>query len=178
MAAMTPSPAVTHGRQACSALLRELLGALAPPAPAEPPQPPAPPALTGGANTLLLIDRQFEAWPLDEPVVLAALAAWFRRPGRRLTLVGLDFEALARVHPRFSRWRRDWGHCIEVLSPVDGALALRGLLAARVAAQWLDAPDWRLRLITDPVHLGALHEQSADFLQRCEPAWPLTTLGL
>ena len=33
-------------------------------------------------------------------------------------------------------------------------------------------------LVGDAVHAHAVQPQIADFLQRCEPAWPTTTLGL
>ena len=179
--------AVHHGRQACSALLRQVLcnavrladvspagSVAAEPAALSQLAPPGPPA------TLLLIDRDFAAWPLDEPQLLQSLADWMRLPGRRLRIVALDFDAVARSHPRFARWRRDWAHRIEALCPADGVLppGLRLLAAGPVVLQWLDAPDWRLRLITDSVQVHSLREQGADFLQRCEPAWPVTTLGL
>ena len=139
----------------------------------------APQQLAPTAN-LLLIDRNFAAWPLDEPPLLQGLADWLRLPGRHLRIVALDFDAFARSHPRFARWRGHWVHRIEALSPADGALppGLRLLAAGPLVLQWLDAPDWRLRCITDAVHVQSLHEQCAAFLQRCEPAWPSTTLGL
>lgn len=185
---LVPAPmlsnAVQHGRQACSALLRQVLfnavrSVHVPPAApvaaeAAPFKQPATPA------TLLLIDRDFAAWPLDEPQLLQGLADWLRQPGRRLSIVALDFDGVARSHPRFARWRRDWAHRIEALCPTDGVLppGLRLLAAGPEVLQWLDAPDWRLRRITDVVHVQSLREQCADFLQRCEPAWPPTTLGL
>ena len=175
---------VQQGRKASTALLRQvLLNAVltadtttAVPTSADPDSstPQAPP------TRLLLIDRDFAAWPLDEPQLLQGLADWMRLPGRRMSIVALDFDALARSHPRFARWRRDWVHRIEALCPADGVLppGLRLLAAGPVLLQWLDAPDWRLRPITDRVQVQSLHEQCADFLQRCEPAWPSTTLGL
>ena len=191
-----PSPAVQQGRRACTDLLRQtLLDAVRPAAapPAGPlaaelavftrpelPATPATPATPAAPATLLLIDRNFAAWPLDEPQLLQGLADWLRLPGRRLCIVALDFDALARSHPRFARWRRDWAHRIEALCPADGALppGLRLLAAGPVLLQWLDAPDWRLRCVTNVVHVQSLRDQCADFLQRCEPAWPATTLGL
>lgn len=174
------TPGVHQGRQACTALLRQVLIALAPPAdPAVPDALPPAPSLAS-AREVWLIDRQFNDWPLDDPVVLSALAAWLRQGGRRLQIMGVDFEATARALPRFARWRRDWMHAIDAHRPVDGLLppALRGLWAGPVRLQWLDAPDWRMRVITDSVQVRALQTEVADFLQRCEPAWPSTTLGL
>ena len=167
-----PMPSgVLQGRALCQAELRRLLCGLAPP-------DGAAPVFEAIPRDVLLADSRFADWPLDDPAVLASLAHWLRLPGRRLRLVGIDFDAVAQNQPRFARWRRDWTHRIEVLAPVDGALALRLLLAGPVAAQWLDAPDWRLRVVTQPLQVAALREKCADFLQRCQPAWPATTLGL
>ncbi len=160
------STVVFQGRTACIAQLRQLLLGLDPAA--------------AGSAELLLCDHGFAAWPLDEPAVQLILAQWLRPAGRRLRLVAVDFERVAQNHPRFARWRRDWTHRIEPLSPIDGLIppGLRLLLQGPAAAQWLEAPDHRLRLITNPVHLAALQAETADFLQRCEPAWPATTSGL
>jgi hypothetical protein len=176
---VAPPASVLHGRVACTAQLRDLLCGLGGPMAGQPPSAPgqaSPPA----PREALICDIDFAAWPLDDPAVLNSLASWLRPAGRRLTIIVRDVDATARLHPGFARWRRDWVHRIVVWQPVDGLLApgLRLLLAGAVAAQWLEAPDWRLRLVTDPVHLAALHAQCADFLQRCAPAWPVTTLGL
>jgi hypothetical protein len=133
-----------------------------------------------GIRDLWLADPDFADWPLDEPAVQAALAAWLRQGGRQLRIAGQHFDRTARLHPRFARWRRDWSHAIDVRAPIEGALPapLCGLLAAPLWLQWQDAPDWRMRCFTDAVHAHAVHAQIADFLQRCEPAWSATTLGL
>ena len=164
---------VLQGRALCRAELRRLLCGLAPP-------DGAAQVFDAIPQEVLLADTCFADWPLDDPAVLSSLAHWLRPPGRRLRLIGIDFEAVAQSHPRFARWRRDWTHRIEVLMPADGALApgLRLLLAGPIAAQWLDAPDWRLLVVTQPLQVAVLREKCADFLQRCQPAWPATTLGL
>jgi len=133
-----------------------------------------------GTRDLWLADPDFADWPLDEPAVQAAMAAWLRQGGRQIRIAGQHFDQTARLHPRFARWRRDWSHAIAVSTPSEGVLppALCGLLAAPLWLQWQDAPDWRLRCFTDVVHARAIQAQIADFLQRCEPAWPATTLGL
>ena len=169
-------PGIHRGREVCRALLRQALIDLGEPESSA--TEPAP--RRRRPHQVWLIDRHFADWPLDEPLLLDRLSAWLRPGGRSLVLVGLDFDTTARALPRFARWRRDWSHRIEVLSPADGLMSasLRGLVAADMAWQWLDAPDWRLRQLSDPVQVRALCEQLADFLQRCEPAWPATTLGL
>lgn len=163
-----PPSGVRQGRADCRALLRQVLVALAPAGP------------LAGARQLWLADTDFNDWPLDDEQVLSALAVWLRQPGRQLRLVSQDFGALARAHPRFARWRRDWTHAMAIWAPEDGNLAqpLRGLLAAPVWLQRQDAPDWRIRCTTDSLQIRALEPQIADFLQRCTHAWPATTLGL
>lgn len=173
-AAGTPGAAAVHrGRSDCIARLRDELLALAPP-------PDVATAAGARPRQAWLLDPDFVDWPLGDAAVLDALARWLRLPGRRLTLVAQDFEATARAHPRLQRWRRDWSHRIATLAPAQGGLPaeLRGLLAGNRVLQRLDAPDWRLRELTDAVHRQAMHEACADFLQRCTPAWPVTTLGL
>lgn len=170
-----PQPGIHRGREHCRALLRQALIDLA--GTAVPSAGAARPAL----REAWLVDRQFGEWPLDDPAVLDSLSAWLRPGGGRcLHIVGLDFEATARALPRFARWRRDWAHAVDARRPAEGVPMppLRGLLAGSLVWQWLDAPDFRLRLITNPVHWRAAQEQLADFLQQCEPAWPVTTLGL
>jgi hypothetical protein len=180
--------AVLLGREPCRAALRQGLLALnLPPVAGAPAAPDASGAAEPtGARTrsppheAWLVDHQFGDWPLDEAGVLDSLSTWMRPGGRCLRIVGQDFETTARRLPRFARWRRDWSHRIEVLRPADGVLParLRGLIAGGCAWHWLEAPDWRLRPITDAVQVRAMQEQLADFLQRCEPAWPATVLGL
>ena len=183
-------PAVHRGREVCRALLRQALldlGAAVSPPSLPPSLPPPLPPPTAEAppprqqpREVWLVDRHFADWPLDETAVLNSLAAWLRSGGGRLVIVGLDFETTARALPRFARWRRDWSHCIDLRCPTDGLMgaSLRGLVAGDLVWQWLDAPDWRLRQLSNPLQRQILQEQLADFLQRCEPSWPTTSLGL
>ena len=168
-----PAAGLHQGRQGCAGRLRQALLSLSPMA-----APGAWPL--SSTRDLWLADPDFADWPLDEPAVQAALAAWLRQGGRQLRIAGQHFDRTARLHPRFARWRRDWSHAIDVRAPIEGALPapLRGLLAAPLWLQWQDAPDWRMRCFTDAVHAHAVQSQIADFLQRCEPAWSATTLGL
>lgn len=176
-----PLPGVYQGREVCRGRLRQqLLDLGAPDTPAPDTTAPDTAAPRRPPRAVWLVDRHFADWPLDEPAVLDRLSGWLRPGGRCLHLVGLDFASTARALPRFARWRRDWSHRIEVWTPVDGLMptALRGLVTADLAWQWLDAPDWRLRQLSDPVQIRVFYEEVADFLQRCESAWPATTLGL
>lgn len=157
---------VTVGREAWIARLREALLALT--------STESPP------RELLLWSADFAEWPLDEAPVLYALSQWLRPGGRRLCLIGRDFEATSRRHPRLLRWRRDWSHRIEAWTPTA---ALEGepaglLLSGTFLVQLLDPVHWRARVVSDAPAVRAWREQCDASLQRCEAAWPATTLGL
>ncbi|MDT7834764.1 hypothetical protein [Aquabacterium sp. OR-4] len=129
---------------------------------------------------VLLWSRDFAEWPLGEPAVLDSLGRWLRAPGRRLVFIGHDYAATARIFPRLERWRRDWAHRIDAWSPTlpveDEAPSL--LLAGPVGLQLLDGTHWRSRVVRQAALLRAQWEQTDACLQRCAPAWPVTTLGL
>ncbi|WP_088279453.1 hypothetical protein [Ideonella sp. A 288] len=152
------------GRQAFTDALRELLTNL-------PGQ---------GLHEMWWVDESFEAWPLDEPAVLEALSRWSRVPGRRLHIVGSDFELTARRHPRFAAWRRDRAHVTEAWRPLPTErtdLPVR-LLAGDRGVELLDRVHWHWRRVDDRATLVNLMSSTADLLHRCESAWPITTLGL
>lgn len=123
----------------------------------------------------------FENWPLDDPEVLATLTRWALLPGRRLTILCADFEALAKAHPGFVRGRRDLVHAIVGRRPVDqdampdeallltgGGIVVRLPDASRprgTCRRWgADATQARARV--DAV------------LQRSEEAFATTVLGI
>jgi len=164
-----------QGLQACRAALRDCLLALAPDITDAPPAPAHPAPVD-----LCCVDPDFAGWPLEEPEVLRALTTWLCRPGRRLVLIGDDFETTAMRLPRFARWRRDHGHRIDAWRPTEPGWpdGLRGLWVGTTAWRWLDTQEVQLLRITDPAQRQAFKAEIADFLQRCEPAWPVTTLGL
>ena len=164
-----------QGRAGCGEALRSALLALAAPASAAcrlgdwlPPQ------------QVWCVDRHFADWPLQDADVQQALAAWLQVAGRRLQFIGLDFETTARRLPRFVRWRRDHAHQVDVWRPSGEDLppGLRGLWAGPAIWQWQETKDLQLLNITNPVRQAVFKADIADFLQRCEPAWPVTTLGL
>ncbi|MEK8052208.1 hypothetical protein AACH10_18295 [Ideonella sp. DXS22W] len=162
----TRAAEVLIGREAWVQALRTALTAL--------------PALAPAPREVLLWGSDFGEWPLDEPAVHAALSLWLREPGRRLVLIGHDFDATARRHPRLTRWRRDWSHRIEAwrpTQPVQGE-PMGLLLCGERCWQLLDNVHWRTRIVSDAPMLRAWREQSDACLQRCEPCWPPTTLGL
>jgi len=159
-----PSPQPIGGRAEVIAAWRALLAALPDAAP----------------QRLWLVDADFTDWPLDEPALLQALTLWVRMPGRRMVWIGDDFEAVQRQHPRLTAWRRDYAHAIEAWRPIDGERVdwPSWLLADRGAVIVDDRARWRGRSVTAQDRLRELRDAIDALLQRCEPAWPATVLGL
>ena len=129
---------------------------------------------------LRLVDADFSDWPFDEPAVLQALTQWIRQPGRRMTWIAEDFEAVERRHPRLAAWRRDYAHGVEAFRPGEGERVAWPcwLIADRTAVVLDDRAHWRGRTVTEPAHLREMCESADALLQRCEPAWPGRVLGL
>ena len=137
-------------------------------------------ALAHRSRLLRLSDPDFTDWPLNQAAVLDALTAFVRLPGRRVRFVAADYRRLALAMPRVTAWRRTWGHALETLAPVqDGPPPPTAVLADRTHGVWIAQRDplrgWRVQ---EAQRLSLLAEQLDAYAQRCEPAWPATTLGL
>ena len=138
-------------------------------------------AFARDARRIVCVDRDFAEWPLDDPALLDALAAWLRRPKRRLVLLADHFDAMPRCHPRFVRWRADWSHAIDAFAPPpEDRAELPTLLVddGPVCVQLLDAVHWRGRCELDARHAQLWRENLDALLQRSVPAFPVSQLGL
>lgn len=138
-------------------------------------------AASQGARCITCVDPDFESWPLDDAALLQELAAFLRRPGRRLVLLAASFDAVPRRLPRFTTWRRDWAHAIQaLLIPEEMALETPHLLIddRELSVQLLDADRWVGRARLDGRARWLLQEKVDALLQRSEPGFPVTTLGL
>jgi len=133
-----------------------------------------------GARELWMIDADFEGWPLDAPAVLESLSHWLRGGGRQVRMLSLDFDAVARWHPRFASWRRDRSHAFQAWHPSPGERVdmPSWWLAGDVGLELLDREQWRGRWLGGRQVLREKVDQAEALLHRCEPAWPSTTLGL
>lgn len=127
-----------------------------------------------------LLDADFADWPLDDAAVLQALTRWAGPVGRCLRMVATRFDAVELRCPRFTAWRRDWAHRFEAWQPAaDEVIELPGLLVAgNVGVEVLDRDHWHARRSDEAGALRGMIERAEAFLQRCERAWPATTLGL
>ena len=138
-------------------------------------------AAASSARQLFLCDAGFADWPLGDRSVVALFEAW-ARSHRSLVMIASSFDDLARRHPRWVTWRRQWSHIVDcrVLADREPAFC-PGLLHAPGVCT--------LRLFDVQRHRGAYTEGDrvvdraigAEFdvlTQQSEPGFPVTTLGL
>ena len=133
------------------------------------------------ARQMHWFDADFAEWPLDDAAMLQVLGDWLKLPQRQLVLVARDFSAFRTRHPRFMSWYRDRSHAVGALQPPpDRAAELPCLLLADVGVDvhLTDPLHWRGRADLDLRRARQWRSSLDVFLQQCEPALPVTTLGL
>jgi hypothetical protein len=138
-------------------------------------------AMARSARRIVCVDRDFTNWPLGDAALLEALTGWIRRPQRQLVLLGGRFDEVPRRHPRFVAWRRAWGHAVPAWTPPeDLAAELPTLLFddGPVLVRLFDAVHWRGRAEFDDGAARLYRDEVDAVLQRSEPAFPVTDLGL
>jgi hypothetical protein len=125
-------------------------------------------------------DPDFTDWPLDDPTLIETVSRWLERPGRQLTLLACDFEALQRRHPRFADWRRYRAHRIlgrsVAIDPSQMPTLLLG--AAPQGLQLLDRQRFRGERIAEASAWREVRELVDALLQHSEPSFGATVLGL
>lgn len=138
-------------------------------------------AAAPAARRLFLCDADFADWPLGERSTVALFEAW-AQSHRQLVVVAASFDDLARRHPRWVLWRRQWSHIVDCRVLTDREPAF--------CPTWLHAPGvCTLRLFDAQRHRGVYTEgdraaetaatAETDVLaQQSEPGFPVTTLGL
>ncbi|MFG6431022.1 hypothetical protein [Roseateles sp. LYH14W] len=138
-----------------------------------------------GCRELHAWDASFADWPLSDANALTALTTWARH-GRQLHLLALQYDDVARRHPRFVRWRRDYAHCVTARA-VEPEVRLEGapeslLLAVGaevcLSLRLFDRHLWRgeISLDAEPRLRGL--EWFDALAQRSSDAFAPTTLGL
>lgn len=136
-------------------------------------------ALEAGVVELVCADVDFADWPWNEPSLLEALTRW-AAPHRRLVLLAHTYDTVHRRHPRFVQWRRTWGHVVHAwtrpdLEPGDHPTCV---WSPQRVVEALDRPSWRARASDDPADVQRWRHLLDAHLQRSEPAFAATTLGL
>jgi hypothetical protein len=109
-----------------------------------------------------------------------ALTRWARLPGRRLRLIGHRFDRMDARCTRLSSWRRSWTHLVEAWRPADlpGIPIPAWLLVGDRMIEWHSDDPPRGTLTPGVLSVRRAEQQLDALLQRCEPAWPMVTLGL
>ena len=151
------------GRSAFQQLVRDALAA----------------AAREGWHELILSDPTFEDWPLGERAVDESLHAW-AKSGRRIVIMAKHYDEVLRRHARFVTWRRTWAHLVEgrgcrSADPLDFPSAI-----------W--SPVWAMRRLdlensvgvsgNEPDRRLQLRETLDEWLHKCSPGFPASTLGL
>lgn len=130
---------------------------------------------------MVWVSHDFLDWPLEDTTLLEQLAQWARRPGVRLRWLSADFETLRSRSPRLVRWRQTWAHVLDCSAPADARapdLPTLLLLPGQVLLQMFDTVHWRGRLTTERADCAQARLEVDALLQRSEPAFPATTLGI
>jgi hypothetical protein len=137
-------------------------------------------AATAGWRELWLCDPDFANWPLGDAAVVESLTKW-AGANRRLTLLALHFDEIARRHARWAEWRRRWSHVVhcrelQELQPDDVPVILHapGALTVRL----FDPVRCRGTVSRVPADVVSAGEQIDAVLQRSVEAYPATTMGL
>jgi hypothetical protein len=133
------------------------------------------------ARRLCWCDADFASWPLGDAEWVELLTRWARAGRRELVMVATDYEPLARLHPRFAAWRRDFAHMVRCLVPEES-------LATPLPTLWIDSADqvvrvfdrehWRGRAGFERVDRQHALEEFDAIAQRATAGFATVTLGL
>lgn len=138
-------------------------------------------AAARGARRIVCVDRNFAIWPLDDPALLDKLTAWLKRPQRQLVLLASNYDEVPRRSPRFTAWRRNWAHAVSAwLAPAELDTELPTLLLddGPLMVRLIDAVHWRGRATLDAQAALPYRDEIDAVLQRSEPGFAATQLGL
>lgn len=133
-----------------------------------------------GCREAWMCDDDFAEWPLDEPPVLDALAKW-SLPHRKLTVIARDYDVLARRHPRWVQYRRQWSHVVDCRTPdssLEGTLPIVFLGDRTFVVRLAHPEQYRGVATTAPGDLVSSRETIDAIAQRSDPGFPATVLGL
>ena len=135
---------------------------------------------TAPCRELWLCDEDFADWPLGSVETIEHLTRW-ASGSRRLVLLARGFDEVARRHPRWVRWRRDWSHIVACRSNDEFAVGEfpSVLLASELTTVRLsDRQHWRGRASWSAAERIQCKEILDAVSQRSLDAFPATTTGL
>jgi hypothetical protein len=137
-------------------------------------------AATAGSRELWLADIDFADWPLGERDVVESLSQWVAS-SRKLTLLAHNFDAVARLHPRWVTWRRVWSHVVTCRTNTEleaGEMPTLLIATGTVTVRLSDTVHHRGRMGHDRGEELRCKELLDAVLQRSEEAFPATSTGL
>ena len=132
------------------------------------------------ARFVFLSDPDFAQWPLNEREVVDALGQW-AHSNRALTLLANHFDVLSQRHPRWVAWRRNWSHvvnCQQTDEADSSQLSTQLLIPGQVVVRLVDTSQNRGSVSRKAADLLGAQEVIDALLQRSQPSFPATTLGL
>jgi hypothetical protein len=136
-------------------------------------------AVRARERELILVDPDFESWPLDDAQVLAALDTWARQPKRKLLMVASSFQTLARRCTRFTEWRGTFAHVVGAfVTEVEESQVPSLLLAGPASLMLADRLRWRGHRLDNDKEVADWREVVDVLLQRSESGFGANTLGL
>lgn len=137
-------------------------------------------AAAEGWHELWLCDPDFASWPLGEAGVVESFICW-AGPQRRLNVFASHYDELARRHPRWVQWRRQWAHvvtCRALPEHPTGDVPVMLHAPGHVTVRLLDPLRYRgtvSRVAADGLQAGEIFDAIS---QRSVDAFSATTLGL
>ncbi|MEP7295728.1 MAG: hypothetical protein ABI702_06020 [Burkholderiales bacterium] len=137
-------------------------------------------AAAKGSHELWLADNDFADWPLGERDVIESLNQWVAS-SRQLTLLAHHFDEVARRHPRWVTWRRQWSHVVSCRSNAElepGEMPTLFIAAGTVTVRLSDVIHHRGRIGHDRAEELRCKELFDAVSQRSEEAFPTTLTGL
>ena len=137
-------------------------------------------AAAAGSRDLWLADNDFADWPLGERDVIERLSEW-AASNRWLTLVANSFDEVARRHPRWVTWRRQWSHVVSCRANTEleaGEVPMLLIASGTVTVRLSDPLHYRGRISHDRAEELRCKELIDAVLQRSEEAFPATSTGL
>ncbi|MDP9045132.1 MAG: hypothetical protein M3O01_10060 [Pseudomonadota bacterium] len=135
---------------------------------------------TAACRDVWLCDEDFAHWPLGDIETIEHLSRW-AAPGRRLVLLARTFDEVARRHPRWVRWRRDYSHlvtCRRNQECATGEFPCVFLAADTLTVRLSDLARFRGRMSPTAIERVSCKEILDAISQRSEEAFPATTTGL
>ena len=137
-------------------------------------------AASEGCREIWLSDTDFSCWPIGDIGVVTHLAAW-AMSHRRLTVLAQHYDDVAKRHPRWVAFRRQWSHvvtCRSLEEAEPGAIPSMLVAPGVVTVRLFDAENYRASVSSEVADAVRAKEALDAVLQRSAEAFPASTLGL